>query len=53
MAATLGAHSLLVDPPLENRAMSRPEKSAVAVSSTVTSSPFHGRVDPADRADAK
>src|SRR5690606_2639599 len=52
-AATCGAYSLLEEPPLENRAMSRPEKSAVAVSSTVTSSPFHGRGDPADRAEAK
>src|SRR5690606_17465280 len=52
-AATLGAYSLLEEPPLENSAMSRPEKSAVAVSSTVTSWSFHGRVDPADRADAK
>ncbi len=52
-AATTGAHCLEVAPPLENNATSRPEKSAVAVSSTVTCSPFHGRVVPADRAEAK
>ena len=52
-AATRGAHSLDVEPPLENRATSSPEKPAVAVSSTVMSSPFHGSVVPADRALAK
>ena len=52
-AATLGASSLEAAPPLENSAMSIPEKSAVAESSTVTSPPAHGSVVPADRADAK
>ena len=52
-AATLGASSLLAAPPLEKRAMSMPEKSAVAESSTVTSSPLKGSVVPAERADAK
>ena len=52
-AATRGAHSFDVEPPLENRAMSRPEKSAVAVSSTVISVSPHGNVEPAERADAK
>ncbi len=33
--------------------MSSPLGSAVAASSTTTSVPFHGRVVPADRADAK
>ena len=51
-AATLGASSLEVAPPAENRTMSRPEKSAVAASSTVTSPSFHGMVRPADRAEA-
>ena len=52
-AATRGAHSRDVDPPLEKSARSSPEKSAVAVSSTTTSAPFHGSVVPAERADAK
>ncbi len=52
-SATRGAQILEVDPPLENSAMSSPEKSAVAVSSTVTSVSPHGRVVPAERADAK
>ena len=33
--------------------MSIPEKSAVATSSTTTSVPFHGSVEPAERAEAK
>ena len=52
-AATWGASSFEAAPPLENSAMSRPEKSAVAESSTVTSPPAHGRVVPAERAEAK
>ena len=52
-AATLGASTLLAAPPLEKSAMSMPEKSAVAESSTTTSSPLNGRVVPAERADAK
>ena len=52
-SATRGAQTFDVDPPLENSATSSPAKSAVAVSSTTISSLFHGRVVPADRADAK
>ena len=43
-AATLGAYSRDIDAPAENSARSSPEKSAVAVSSTTTSPPAHGRV---------
>ena len=43
-AATFGAYSRELVAPLENNAMSMPEKSAVAVSSTTTSPPFHGKV---------
>ena len=52
-AATLGAVAREAVLPLENRARSRPEKSAVAVSSTTISPPAHGRVVPADRTEAK
>ncbi len=52
-SATRGAQTLEVEPPLENRATSMPEKSAVAVSSTTTCSFFQGSVVPAERADAK
>ena len=52
-SATRGAHTFDVEPPFENRATSSPEKSAVAVSSTVTSVSAHGSVVPAERADAK
>ena len=52
-AANLGAYSREAVAPAEKIAMSIPEKSAVATSSTMTSVPFHGRVDPAERADAK
>ena len=48
-AANFGASSLLVEPPAENSAMSRPDGSAVAASSTRTSTPSHGSVVPADR----
>ena len=41
-AATAGASSREAAPPAENRAMSRPAKSAVAASSTVISLPRHG-----------
>ena len=51
-AATRGASSLEVAPPAENRAMSRPVKSAVAASSTVIFESCHGRVRPAERAEA-
>ncbi len=52
-AANAGASALEVAPPAENRAMSMPARSAVAASSTSTSSPRHGRVLPAERAEAK
>ena len=39
--------------PAENRAMSSPLGSAVSASSTTMSVPFHGRVVPAEREDAK
>ena len=52
-AATLGAAAREAVFPLENRARSRPEKSAVSVSSTVISVPCQSRVRPADRAEAK
>ena len=52
-SATRGANAREAVAPLENRARSSPAKSAVAESSTVTSPAFHGRVRPADRAEAK
>ena len=52
-SATRGAYSLELPLPAENRTMSRPPKSAVAASSTVTSPSCHGRARPALRADAK
>ena len=52
-AANRGASSLLVAPPAENRAMSRPDGSAVAASSILMSTPSHGSVLPAERAEAK
>src|SRR5262245_35101628 len=52
-AATRGASSREEVAPAENSAMSSPEKSAVAASSTVTSPPRHGSDRPADRAEAK
>ena len=52
-SATRGAQIFEVEPPLEKSATSSPEKSAVAVSSTVISVSPHGRVVPAERADAK
>ena len=39
--------------PAENSAMSNPDGSAVAASSTTISPPFHGSVVPADRSEAK
>src|SRR5918995_3064718 len=52
-AANLGASSLDDVAPAENRAMSRPDTSAVAASSTVISASPQGSVVPAERADAK
>jgi hypothetical protein len=52
-AATLGAHSLLVPPPALKSAMSMPEKSDDAMSSTVICSSPHGSCLPALRAEAK
>ncbi len=52
-AATFGAYSRDIVAPADMRAMSSPEKSAVAVSSTTTSTPFQGRVLPADFAELK
>ena len=52
-AAKRGASSRDDGAPDEKRASSRPVRSAVAASSTVTSPPFHGRVRPAERAEAK
>ena len=52
-AATMGAYSSEAPLPAEKSAMSRPEKSAVAMSSTTTSVLPHGRVVPAERAEAK
>jgi hypothetical protein len=48
-----GAIAFDVAPPAENRAMSIPETSAVAESSTTMSRPRHGKVVPAERAEAK
>ena len=52
-AANFGANSRDVVAPAENSAMSMPEKSAVATSSTTTSAPCQGSVVPAERAEAK
>ena len=52
-AAKRGASTRDAAPPAENSAISRPEGSASALSSTATSAPFHGSVVPAERADAK
>ena len=52
-AANRGASSRDDVAPAENRAMSRPDGSATAASSTVISPSPHGRVVPADRAEAK
>ena len=52
-AATFGAMARLVVAPAENSAMSSPEKSAVAASSTAICSSPHGSVVPALRAEAK
>jgi len=52
-AANLGARSREVAPPAENSATSRPDGSAVAASSIRTSTPSHGSVEPAERAEAK
>jgi hypothetical protein len=52
-AANRSACALEVEPPAENSAMSKPDGSAVVASSITTSSPCHGSVDPADRAEAK
>ena len=52
-AATFSAIARDVVAPAENRAMSMPDQSAVAASSTGMSAPCHGSVRPADRADAK
>ena len=52
-AAKRGACSLDVPPPAEKIAMSIPERSALATSSTTTSCPFQGSTLPAERADAK
>jgi len=51
--ATFGARAFEVAPPAENRAMSRPDQSAVSASSTSTSPSPQGRRRPAERADAK
>ena len=52
-AANLGANTFEDDAPEENRAMSSPVGSASSASSTVISVPFHGKVVPAERAEAK
>ncbi len=52
-SATRGAHSFEVEPPAENRATSRPAKSAVSMSSTTTSPAPQGSALPADLAEAK
>ena len=52
-ATTLGAVASEAVLPLENKATSRPVKSAVSVSSTTTGVPWKSRVLPADRAEAK
>ena len=52
-AANFAANARDEVAPAENRAMSSPVGSAVSASSTTMSVPFHGRVVPAERADAK
>ena len=52
-AATFGASSREAAAPQENKARSKPPKSASATSSTVISPSFHGSIRPADRTDAK
>ena len=52
-AAKRGASSRDDVAPEENRAMSSPRGSATAASSTVISPSSHGRVVPAERAEAK
>jgi len=52
-AANFGASAFEVDAPAENHAMSSPDGSAVAASSTVISPSAHRRVVPAERAEAK
>ena len=52
-AANRGACTREVAPPAEKSAMSRPLGSAVSASSTVTVVPRHGRVEPAERDEAK
>ena len=52
-AAKRGASSRLPVAPAENSAMSMPDGSAVAASSTTISPSPHGSVRPADRAEAK
>ena len=51
--AKRGASARLPVAPAENRAMSMPDGSAVAASSTTISPSPHGRLRPADRAEAK
>ena len=52
-AANFGASSFDDAPPAENSAISMPARSAVDASSTRISPPFHGRVGPAERAEAR
>jgi len=52
-AANFGASARDDVAPAENSAMSRPLGSAISASSTTTSVSCHGRVVPAERADAK
>ena len=52
-SANRGAWAFEPVAPAENSAMSMPERSAVAASSTTISSPLNGRVVPAERAEAK
>ena len=52
-SANRGACAREVVAPAENSAMSSPVGSASATSSTTTSRPCQGSVDPADRAEAK
>ena len=53
IGGTRPGNAYFVPPPAENRATSRPEKSAVAMSSTTTSVSFQGSLLPADLAEAK
>ena len=52
-ATILGEYSMEAVRPALTRAMSMPDQSAVAVSSTTRSRPAHRSVVPAERADAK